>query len=313
MDTSAYLTRQGWLGDGNTLHPSGHGIKKPLLVARKTNTLGLGKKAHDVYADQWWSRAFEETLGSLNGGAASEKTNMGTVVKSSVMGVPSAARWGPPGGLYGGFIRGAGLEGTMGVIRDTEVSEKFSEPPRKKRRMEGLDFSSKDEDKRSPFEIEDQDHNQKPPPEQSKFLAVTSKGRDMKKPSSRNKGCLDIRPPLQRASKKGKPRIENPEMVSQRCSPKLGTHASQAIGATHDEITEDKKRHQQAAVKYQGSGNIEHGLHTKKRKRKNASAAILIPESVKHRDLSDHRVQNRKKKTRRERREDDAFLDSGLA
>ncbi|KAL9586202.1 MAG: hypothetical protein Q9212_001073 [Teloschistes hypoglaucus] len=303
MDTSAYLTRQGWLGDGNALHPSGHGIKKPLLVARKTNTLGLGKKAHDAYADQWWSRAFEETLESLNGSFAAKKTNSGTRTMPSVMGVTSAARWGDPGGLYGGFVRGAGLDGTIGIIRDTEVSEKCSEPPRKKRRMKGHEFSSKDEDKRSPFEIQDQYHNQRPPPEQSKSLAATSKSRNMKKPSSRDEGSLETGPPLQRVTKKGKPQIEDREMVPQRCSPKLGTHVSQGMGATHEEITEDKKRHQQAAVKRQGSGNAEHELHPKKRKRKNASAAILMPGSVIRKDLSNPGVQSRKKKQRRERHE----------
>ncbi|KAI4196830.1 MAG: hypothetical protein LQ350_006296 [Teloschistes chrysophthalmus] len=303
MDTSAYLTRQGWLGDGNALHPSGHGIKKPLLVARKTNTLGLGKKAHDAYADQWWSRAFEETLGSLNDSFAAEKTTRGSGAKSSLVGVPSRARWVDPGGLYGGFVRGAGLDGTIGIIRDTEVSEKCTEPPRKKRRVKGHEFSSNDEYTRSPFEIEDQDHNQKPPPEQSKFIAVTLKSRDMKKPYSREQGSLAPGPPLQGVSKKGKPQIEDRELAPQRRSPKLGTHVSQGMGGTHEEITEDKNLHQQSAVKRQGSGNAEHVLHPKKRKRKNASAAILMPEPVIHKDLSDHGVSKRKKKQRRERHE----------
>ncbi|KAI4126731.1 MAG: hypothetical protein LQ338_003595 [Usnochroma carphineum] len=120
MDTTAYLTRQGWRGDGHGLHPSGHGIKKPLLVSKKMNTLGVGKKAHDVHADQWWARAFDETLRSING----EKTVKASVVSSDATPTQSgvsASKWSGNGGLYGNFIRGDGLEGTI------EAKEKLVE------------------------------------------------------------------------------------------------------------------------------------------------------------------------------------------
>ncbi|KAL8660119.1 MAG: hypothetical protein Q9202_006804 [Teloschistes flavicans] len=303
MDTSAYLTRQGWLGKGNTLHPSGHGIKQPLLVARKTNTLGLGKKAHDVYADQWWSRAFEETLGSLNGSAAIEKNNMEIRVKTSVMGVPGAARWGGPGGLYGGFVRGAGLEGTIGATQATNDVENDSKPLNKRRRLAGLEPSPKDEDERSCFETGDQHQDQKSPPEPSNFILLTSKCRGMKKPSSRHEDSLGSGPPLQRDSKIGKSRIKDGETSERFCPPGNGTHISQSMKGIHEGITEDKPHHQQVAVEYQGSGKSERELHTKNRKRKKASAAILTPGSAMPKGLSDHPVTKRKRKQREKRHE----------
>jgi nucleolar protein TMA23 len=74
MDSSAYLTRHGWLGDGHALHPGG--IKKPLLVSKKANVLGLGKKKNDAHADQWWARAFDSGLKNLEiGQVAKDSSN----------------------------------------------------------------------------------------------------------------------------------------------------------------------------------------------------------------------------------------------
>ncbi|KAI4188419.1 MAG: hypothetical protein L6R41_002149 [Letrouitia leprolyta] len=111
MDTKGYLTRQGWHGNGHALHPSGHGIRKPLLVSKRIDRLGVGKKAHDAHAGQWWSRAFDETLRSLNG-EQSKKTiesKSATVIQPGVL----AAKWNGNGGLYDSFVKGQGLEGTI--------------------------------------------------------------------------------------------------------------------------------------------------------------------------------------------------------
>ncbi|KAL9013932.1 MAG: hypothetical protein Q9173_001397 [Seirophora scorigena] len=117
MNATAYLTRHGWRGDGHALHPSGNGIKKPLTVSKKTNRLGVGKKAHDVHADQWWSRAFDETLRSINGQSAVEGTAE-TNATSPQLGI-YAAKWSGSSGLYSNFTRGHGLKGTIGATRDT--------------------------------------------------------------------------------------------------------------------------------------------------------------------------------------------------
>ncbi|KAL8945299.1 MAG: hypothetical protein Q9211_000175 [Gyalolechia sp. 1 TL-2023] len=112
MDANAYLTRQGWRGNGHALHPSGHGINKPLLVSRRTDRLGVGKKAHDAHADQWWARAFDETLRSINVEQSMKETietNSATVIQTSIY----ATKRNGDGGLYGSFVRGQGLEGTI--------------------------------------------------------------------------------------------------------------------------------------------------------------------------------------------------------
>ena len=128
MDTKAILARQGWLGDGHSLHPSGRGIKNPLLVSRKSNVLGVGKKAHDSYADQWWARAFENTLASLKAGTGIGKeenkrspqapraplTNLDT----------SKSRESHADGLYQTFVKGEGLHGTIaakGLMEDLKL------------------------------------------------------------------------------------------------------------------------------------------------------------------------------------------------
>ena len=121
MDTTAYLTRHGWLGAGHSLHPSGHGIKKPLLVSKKLNVLGVGKKQHDVHADQWWARAFDATLKDLNintdgPSGKLEEVTFGTGAKQLAMGGRMGrmgGKWAANGGLYGAFIRGQGLDGTI--------------------------------------------------------------------------------------------------------------------------------------------------------------------------------------------------------
>ncbi|KAI4167003.1 MAG: hypothetical protein LQ343_007561 [Gyalolechia ehrenbergii] len=132
MDTNAYLTRQGWRGNGHALHPSGHGIKKPLLVSKRTDRIGVGKKAHDAHADQWWSRAFDETLRSLNGEDPTKETtgtDSTTVIQTSIY----KTKWNGGGGLYSSFVRGQGLKGTISskeqaIVRrpDEDSSKKTS-------------------------------------------------------------------------------------------------------------------------------------------------------------------------------------------
>ncbi|KAI4135903.1 MAG: hypothetical protein LQ347_000239 [Umbilicaria vellea] len=116
MDTTAYLTRQGWLGAGHSLQPGGRGIKRPLLVSQKPNALGLGKKQHDSHADQWWARAFDSSLKSL-----AVDTDRATRAHHVTVGGSGAlemvqngrGKWVGKHGLYGNFVRGEGLSGTL--------------------------------------------------------------------------------------------------------------------------------------------------------------------------------------------------------
>ncbi|OCL12241.1 hypothetical protein AOQ84DRAFT_277523, partial [Glonium stellatum] len=101
MDAAAILKGQGWRGSGHSLDNHGRGIVKPLLISNKQDVLGLGKKkpAHNV-SDQWWMRAFDESLKELGTGT---KTTLGQVRESGIN----------RGGLYGFFVRGEGLQGTI--------------------------------------------------------------------------------------------------------------------------------------------------------------------------------------------------------
>ena len=114
MDTSAYLTRHGWQGAGHSLHPSGRGIKKPLLTSRKTNLLGLGKKKNDVHADQWWARAFDNSLKSLEVTKIKSPSTIdhAAATHQGSLEIPSTTE-GKWAGLYDGFVRGESLKGTI--------------------------------------------------------------------------------------------------------------------------------------------------------------------------------------------------------
>ena len=114
MDSSAYLMRQGWQGKGNSLHPSGRGIKKPLSVSRKTNNFGIGKKKVDVHADQWWARAFDAGLEGLKLGTTKVSSDQNTSTNQRLGDLAlvktGAGKW---AGLFDGFIKGEGLQGTL--------------------------------------------------------------------------------------------------------------------------------------------------------------------------------------------------------
>ncbi|KAL9640684.1 MAG: hypothetical protein Q9204_000619 [Flavoplaca sp. TL-2023a] len=135
MNAAAYLTSQGWPGSGHALHPDGRGISKPLLVSKKTNVLGVGKKAHDAYADQWWSRAFDETLSSLNNPTTYKKASTTDGAKAELP-IIAPSRWTTNGGLYGGFVKGQGLKGTMGALVEVNETIMGTHPPIKRRRLD---------------------------------------------------------------------------------------------------------------------------------------------------------------------------------
>ena len=130
MDTAAYLTSQGWAGHGHALHHSGRGIIKPIAVSQKNNVLGVGKKKHDAHADQWWARAFDETLKGIN---ATKDGATGTTEALVVTGAAKQAgqkmRWGVQSvgnGLYSCFVKGEGLGGTL-EEQDVEIGTQDGE------------------------------------------------------------------------------------------------------------------------------------------------------------------------------------------
>ena len=118
MDPEAYLTNQGWRGHGHPLHYSGRGIIKPLHLSQKANVFGVGKKQHDAHADQWWARAFDDTLKGLNTSKIEatgmiERVSVGSIAPTlPCVGIGGAKRIGT-GNLYSNFVRGESLSGTL--------------------------------------------------------------------------------------------------------------------------------------------------------------------------------------------------------
>ena len=120
MDTAAYLAKHGWLGNGHSLHPNGHGIKKPIHISEKLDLLGVGRKKHDIHADQWWARMFESTLKDLQIGERESSANhedlSATLTRQHFDGllhrqpnIPGTSS------LYRNFVKGESLVGTIQV------------------------------------------------------------------------------------------------------------------------------------------------------------------------------------------------------
>jgi nucleolar protein TMA23 len=114
MNAHALLTSQGWRGTGHSLHPTSDttGLSRPLLVSKKSNTLGVGKKSHKT-SDMWWMNAFDKSLQGL------DTSGEGKVVQTLTDGgldmvVKGGAKFvGNEGGLYASFVKGECLSGTI--------------------------------------------------------------------------------------------------------------------------------------------------------------------------------------------------------
>jgi nucleolar protein TMA23 len=101
MDASGYLKKHGWQGSGHSLDGHGRGLKKPLLVSKKVDVLGVGLNKHAAVSDQWWLRAYDQGLATLGTGKES------ALAQAQKHGVNR-------GGLYGRFVKGEGVPGTLG-------------------------------------------------------------------------------------------------------------------------------------------------------------------------------------------------------
>ena len=101
MDASQYLKNHGWQGSGHSLDGNGRGLKKPLLVSKKVDVLGVGLNKHAAVSDQWWLRAYDQGLQTLGTGKES------ALAQAQKHGVNR-------GGLYGRFVKGEGMPGSIG-------------------------------------------------------------------------------------------------------------------------------------------------------------------------------------------------------
>ena len=128
MDASAYLLNHGWRGHGHSLDHTDRGIKKPLLVSKKVDVLGVGLHKHKAVSDQWWLRAFDQGLKSLGTGA---ETALSQVQKHGVH----------RGGLYANFVQGGQIEGSIEKKEGLLTSED-SEDAVEKSTSESKDIAS---------------------------------------------------------------------------------------------------------------------------------------------------------------------------
>lgn len=85
MDAEGYLKSHGWRGLGYSLDQKDRGLKKPLLVSKKIDVLGVGKQRHQAQADQWWMRAFDESLKQIGTGQkVCHKTRCFLIMSSTI-------------------------------------------------------------------------------------------------------------------------------------------------------------------------------------------------------------------------------------
>lgn len=93
------------------------GLKKPILVKHKKDTKGLGHDSNN--ADMWWEKLFDGQLKNLevNSGNSTDgvsfKHNNETVLKTLNRNMSP---------LYRMFVKGEGLEGTVGKIDHTRLA-----------------------------------------------------------------------------------------------------------------------------------------------------------------------------------------------
>ncbi|KAJ5819304.1 hypothetical protein N7474_004895 [Penicillium riverlandense] len=134
MDAQAYLLRHGWSGPGNPLNPNqrpgphgGLGLTRPILVARKQNNHGVGKKTTKDPTNQWWLRGFEDALKGIGEENADVDRSNNALTSE----------------LYRFFVRGTGLAGT--ITERKEEQQKAEAKVKSKRKREAED----DEDRQA--------------------------------------------------------------------------------------------------------------------------------------------------------------------
>lgn len=142
MDASALLKSQGWRGSGHSLHKTDDsiGLAKPILVSRKNNTLGIGRKNH-VTSDQWWLNAFDEQLKSLDTSGKTSIVQTKENTKLAGLLTLGAGKYSGANALYACFVSGGLLQGTVkpnteGESTDTTPEAEVAPPSRKETKAE---------------------------------------------------------------------------------------------------------------------------------------------------------------------------------
>lgn len=127
---------------GSSKEKQSRGLVRPLLVSQRKHRLGIGKRPHEPAAgNDWWLKGFERALGNIgrtgtpSDGEKAGTTTSGTSTPESRGSVASAQAYrGKHGGLYGFFVKGERMQGT---IRDAErSSEQKTRRPKKRKSAE---------------------------------------------------------------------------------------------------------------------------------------------------------------------------------
>lgn len=159
MNASALLTSQGWLGPGHALDSrltdygaqkykqkghrglcdsttEGNGLVKPLLISQRGNARhGIGRKSHEpASGNEWWLKGFASALANV-GKEEGERSYVPKDLKHT--------------GLYGYFVAGKVMEGTMEGTMEKGTKRKREEL---KKRESGLEESGRVKKKRSELE-----------------------------------------------------------------------------------------------------------------------------------------------------------------
>lgn len=148
MNAHALLTSQGWRGTGHSLHHSSDtiGLSRPLLVSKKDNVLGVGKKQHKT-SDMWWMNAFDASLKGLDTSKEGQiKVQEGGGLEMVVKG---GSKWvGGKGGLYSFFVRGETVGGTIEDKKKAVVDIIVGEEKGEKGKGKGKEKKRKGDERR---------------------------------------------------------------------------------------------------------------------------------------------------------------------
>jgi nucleolar protein TMA23 len=106
------------------------GLTRPILVSKKQNNSGVGKKQHKT-SDMWWMNAFDKSLKGLD---TSEEGKVVQTVNNTGLDLvkKGGSRFVGAVGLYARFVRGEGLQGTI-VPKDQSSAAPAVGAPEKRR------------------------------------------------------------------------------------------------------------------------------------------------------------------------------------
>lgn len=271
MDAHAHLLSLGWAGPGHSLDSrpqkgrrglaydpklaqnTGNGLVKPLLISQKKNTFGIGKKAHEPAAgNEWWLKGFETALSNV-GKSEAERTSGSATPES---GRSANGYTGKHVGLYGFFVKGGEMEGTIGL----EAREGCTSTTRKKRKSDTVDSHGESPYSSSSEERSTDTHKKrksKDGTEEFKRVGAFLQARDKGDKRSRRKQKADALEEFQQVGEFFEARSSR-----RKASPggRPQHHTSEPIGDVKAEVAEDAERERQRRRKERKAAKLAKAL-----------------------------------------------------